>query len=286
MPGGPVVRPPHFTRESPTVSPTLRPGRRPAFGLLAALLFVLPAARARDDEPDEVKKKIAEVEKQIADLQKKLTELKNGKPAAAPGPGTVPESAVKKMFWRCIGPANMAGRITAFAVVESDPTTYYVATASGGLLKTVNNGTTFAHLFDREATVSIGDVAVSQSDPNVVWVGTGENNPRNSVSYGDGVYKSIDGGKSWKNMGLKQAFQIGRIAIHPQNPDVVYVGALGRLYGNNPERGLFKTTDGGKSWEKVLFLNDRTGVIDLAMNPNDPDTLLVAMWERRRDGFD
>src|SRR5213078_4741091 len=183
-------------------------------------------------------------------------------------------------------PATMGGRITAISVYEADPSTYWVATASGGLLKTINNGITFEHQFDRESTVSVGDVCVAPSDRNIVWVGTGENNPRNSVSYGDGVYKSTDGGKSWKNMGLGKTFQTGRIAVHPKNPDIVYVGALGRLYGPHPERGLFKTIDGGKTWEKILYLNDRTGVIDIAMHPGDPDTLLVAMWERRRDGFD
>jgi photosystem II stability/assembly factor-like uncharacterized protein len=180
----------------------------------------------------------------------------------------------------------MGGRITAISVYEADPTTFYVATASGGLLKTVNNGITFEHLFDRQSTVSIGDVCVAPSDRNMVWVGTGENNPRNSVSYGDGVYKSTDGGKSWTNMGLKKSFQIGRIAIHPKNPDIVFVGALGRLYGPNPERGLFKTTDGGKTWQKVLYVDDQTGVIDLRMHPDDPETLLVATYERQRDGFD
>src|SRR5262249_30826488 len=131
-----------------------------------------------------------------------------------------------------------------------------------------------------------GDVCVAPSDRNIVWVGTGEANPRNSVSYGDGVYKSTDGGKTWKRMGLEKSFQIGRIAIHPTNPNIVYVGALGRLYGPNPERGLFKTTDGGKTWEKVLYVNDRTGVMDMQMHPTDPNTLIVALWERQRDGFD
>jgi photosystem II stability/assembly factor-like uncharacterized protein len=200
--------------------------------------------------------------------------------------GTVPETVVKKMAWRAIGPASMGGRVTALAVVESDPATYYVATASGGLLKTTNNGTTFTHTFDKEATVSIGDVAVAPSNPNVVWVGTGENNPRNSVSYGDGVYKSTDAGKTWTNVGLKQSFQVGKIVIHPTDPNTVYVGALGRLYGPSAERGLFKTTDGGKSWAKVLFVDDKTGVIDFRMDPFDPETLLVGMWERRRDEFD
>src|SRR5262249_3374808 len=144
--------------------------------------------------------------------------------------GTLPPDWIKALQWRCIGPATMGGRIVAFAVCEADPSTYWIATASGGLLKTINNGITFEHQFDREATVAIGDVAVAPSNKEIVWVGTGENNPRNSVSYGDGVYKSVDGGKTWKNMGLKKSFQIGRIVIHPTNPDIVYVGALGRLY--------------------------------------------------------
>ena len=213
----------------------------------------------------------------------------NGKqkpqPAAAVA-DTLPAGWVKQLSWRCIGPATMGGRIVAFAVFEADPTTYWVATASGGLLKTTNNGVTFEHQFDRETTVSIGDVAVAPSDRNVVWVGTGENNPRNSVSYGDGVYKSTDGGKSWKHMGLNKTFQIGRLAIHPTNPNIVYVGALGRLYGPSEERGLYKTSDGGKTWDKVFYLDDRTGIIDIRMSPSDPETLLVAAWERRRDEFD
>ncbi len=199
---------------------------------------------------------------------------------------TLPENWAKSFTWRNIGPANMGGRITAISVFEADPSTYYVATASGGLLKTTNNGVTFTHQFDKEATVSIGDVCVAPSNRDIVWVGTGENNPRNSVSFGDGVYKSTDGGKSWKNMGLKQTFQIGKILVHPTNPDIVYVGALGRLYGANQERGLFKTTDGGKTWEKVFYLDDNTGVIDARMDPSNPDVIYVAMWERRRDEYD
>ncbi len=180
----------------------------------------------------------------------------------------------------------MSGRITALAVYEKDPNTWWVASASGGLVKTVNNGVTFEHQFDREATVSIGDVQVAPSDPNIVWVGTGEANPRNSVSWGDGVYKSTDGGKTWKNMGLKQTFQIGRMAIHPADPNIVYVGALGRLWGPNDDRGLYKTTDGGETWAKVLYVDDKTGVIDVQMDLKNPDTLLVATYERQRDGFD
>src|SRR5262249_27302981 len=233
----------------------------------------------------------ADLEKQIAELSKKIETLRrdNGAtvPAAAPKAGdALPANWVKTLSWRGIGPANMSGRIVDLAVYEADPSTYWVATASGGLLKTTNNGVTFEHQFDKEATVSLGAVAVAPSDPNIVWVGTGEYSPRNSVSYGDGVYKSTDGGKTWKNMGLKKSFQTGKIAIHPRDPNTVYVGALGRLYGPNEERGLFKTTNGGASWDKILYVDDKTGVIDLRMHPTDPETLLVATYERERDLYD
>ena len=247
--------------ESRIVNRTALRSRGPFFGLLAVMLVVVPAWSA--DTPA------------VAPA-----------PRLIDGPSTLPDSYVKKMIWRQVGPANMGGRITAVAVVESDPSTYFVATASGGLIKTSNNGTTFETLFDKESTVSIGDVAVAPSDPKIVWVGTGENNPRNSVSYGDGVYKSTDGGKTWANMGLKKSFQIGKIVIHPKDANTVYVGALGRLYGPNEERGLFKTKDGGKTWKKILHVDDKTGVIDFRMDPNNSETLLVGLWQRQRDEFD
>jgi photosystem II stability/assembly factor-like uncharacterized protein len=253
-----------------------------ALGCLAITAFAGFADEPKPNDP-----KIADIEKQIQELTKKLDELKKLQAGqAAESTGALPQDWTKAFHWRCIGPAAMGGRITAISVYEADPCIYWIATASGGLLKTTNNGTTFEHQFDHEATVSVGDVCVAPSDSNIVWVGTGENNPRNSVSYGDGVYKSTDGGKTWKNMGLQKTFQIGRVVIHPKNPDIVYVGALGRLYGPNPDRGLFKTTDGGKTWEKVLFVDDKTGVIDIAMRPSEPETLLVATWERQRDGYD
>ena len=199
---------------------------------------------------------------------------------------SLPSSWVNAFHWRCIGPAVMGGRITDIAVNEKDPIVWWAATASGGLLKTTDNGITFIHQFDHEKTVSIGDVAVAPSNPEIVWVGTGEANPRNSVSWGNGVYKSTDGGKTWKHMGLDKTFQIGRIQIHPTQPDIVYVAALGRLWGPNEERGLYKTTDGGKTWKKVLYIDDKTGVVDVQMNPEEPDTLLVAAYERARDGYD
>jgi photosystem II stability/assembly factor-like uncharacterized protein len=201
-------------------------------------------------------------------------------------PATIPSEWVKSLDFRSVGPANMSGRITDLAVYEADPTIWYATAASGGLLKTTNGGTTYEHLFQHEAVASMGDVEVFQGNPDIVWVGTGEENPRNSSSWGNGVYKSTDGGKTWSHMGLEDSFQIGSIRIHPTNPDIVYVGALGRLWGPNEERGLFRTTDGGTTWEQIVELDENTGVIDIEMHPDDPDTLMVASYTRRRDGFD
>ncbi len=261
------------------------------FALAVVTRLTLPS---HADEPQSVtrEQQIAEIEKQLNDLTKKLNELKTEKTeatsAAAPGApaGTIPDDWSKLLNWRCIGPAQMGGRITAISVFEADPNIYWVGTGGGGLVKTENNGVNFEHQFDHEATCSIGDVCVAPSNKDIVWVGTGENNPRNSVSYGDGVYKSTDGGKHWTNMGLKKSFQIGKVIVHPKNPDIVYVGALGRLYGANDERGVYKTTDGGKNWERILFVDNKTGIIDMHMSPTDPETLIVATWEHKRDGYD
>jgi photosystem II stability/assembly factor-like uncharacterized protein len=258
------------------------------FRTTLALGFVLLIGLSGPEAAEELSREqqIADLERQIQELTKKLDELRRMQPSSAKTEAAIPPQWIKTLTWRDIGPASMGGRIVAISVYEADPSIYWVATASGGLLKTTNNGVTFEHQFDHEATVSIGDVCVAPSNKDIVWVGTGENNPRNSVSYGDGVYKSTDGGKTWKNMGLKKTFQIGRIVVHPKNPDIVYVGALGRLYGPNEERGLFKTTDGGNNWERILYVDDKTGVIELKMHPTDPETLLMATWERQRDGFD
>lgn len=192
---------------------------------------------------------------------------------------------LQSLKFREIGPSNMGGRVDDFAVVESNPTIVYAGLASGGVWKTVNGGTTWTPLFDNQPLASIGDITIAPSDPDTVWVGTGEANNRQSSSWGNGVYKSTDGGRTWKHMGLKDTHHIGRIAIHPRDPNIVYVAALGRLWGPNEERGLFKTTDGGKTWNKVLYVNADTGVTDLVMDPESPDTLYAAAYQRRRTAF-
>jgi photosystem II stability/assembly factor-like uncharacterized protein len=192
---------------------------------------------------------------------------------------------LKNLEFREIGPAVMGGRIDDFGVVESNPNIVYVGTASGGVWKTTNNGTTWDPVFDKEGVSTIGDIAIAPSDPAVVWVGSGEPNNRQSSSWGDGIYKSLDAGKTWQNMGLRATLHIGRIVIHPKNPEVVYAAALGHLWGPNPERGVYKTTDGGKTWNQVLKINNDTGVSDIAMDPESPDTLYAAAYERRRTPF-
>ena len=190
---------------------------------------------------------------------------------------------LKDLQPRNIGPGGMSGRVTAIDVVLQNPDIMYVGTASGGLWKTTGGGIKWDPIFDDQPTASIGAVAIQQSNPSVIWVGTGEGNPRNSLNGGYGVYKSLDAGKTWQSMGLEKTRHIHRIVIDPTNPNVVYVGAIGSPWGVHPERGVFKTTDGGKTWNKILYVNEKTGVADMVMDPSNPNKILVAMWEHKRD---
>ena len=183
---------------------------------------------------------------------------------------------------RSIGPAFTSGRVVGFAVDPARPSNYYVAVASGGVWKTVNAGITWTPVFDNEASYSIGAITLDPKNPLTVWVGTGENNSQRSVSYGSGLYKSEDGGRSWKNVGLKTSEHIGRIAIDPKDSNVVYVAAQGPLWGPGGDRGLFKTTDGGKTWKNILNISENTGVTDIVIDPNDPNTIYCASYQRRR----
>ena len=184
--------------------------------------------------------------------------------------------------WRSIGPVNMAGRITDVEAHPSAPKTFYVAGATGGIWKTVNAGTSFVPLWEKGPIASMGDLAIAPSNPNIIWAGTGEEDSRNSVAPGYGIYKSLDGGVTWQSMGLEKTQHIGRILVHPTNPDIVYVAALGALWATNPERGLYKTIDGGKTWTLSKFISDKAGFVDLAMDPRDPNVLYATSWERIR----
>ncbi len=186
------------------------------------------------------------------------------------------------LHFRPIGPASMSGRISDLAVYEANPSIYYVGTAHGGVWKTINNGTTFEPQFQNQGLIAIGDVTISQSNPDLVWVGTGESNNRQSTSWGDGVYKSTDGGKTYTNMGLKTSRHINRIVIDPRNNDIVFVAATGALFGPGGERGVYKTTDGGKRWKQVLKVDDDTGANDLVMDAQNNQILYATMYQRRR----
>ena len=191
------------------------------------------------------------------------------------------DDQLKGLKYRQIGPFR-GGRSLTGAGIPGDPTTYYFGSTGGGVWKTTDGALTWQPIFDDQGTSSIGSIAVAPSDPNVVYVGTGEACIRGNISHGDGVYKSIDGGKTWKNIGLKDSRAIGRLIIHPKNPDIVYVAALGHPFGPNPERGIFRTLDGGKTWEKVLYKDENTGGIDIAFDPHNPNILFASLWETRR----
>lgn len=187
--------------------------------------------------------------------------------------------------WRSIGPAVMGGRVTDVEGVPGNPKVFYVATATGGIWKTINAGTMFFPLFDKEPVVSMGDIAIAPANPNIIYAGTGEEDSRNSISPGGGVYKSTDAGLTWKLMGLAATQQIGRIVVDPADPNIVYVAALGHVWNANPERGLYKSVDGGATWQLVKFVSDKAGFVDLAMDPKDHNTLYASSWERVRGPY-
>ncbi len=195
---------------------------------------------------------------------------------------TLKSSQVSGLKWRSIGPAFTSGRIADFAVNPSNHSEYYVAVASGHIWKTVNNGTTFEPIFDNYGAYSIGCLAMDPNNPYVVWAGTGENNHQRALGYGNGVYKTLDGGQSWKNMGLKESRQIGKILIDPRNSDMVYVAAEGSAWGPGGERGLYKTVDGGENWELILEISENTGINDMVMDPRNPDVIYASSEQRRR----
>ena len=184
---------------------------------------------------------------------------------------------------RNIGPGGMSGRVTSIDVVHANTDIMYAGTASGGLWKSTSGGIKWKPIFDNEATASIGAVAIQQSNPSVIWVGTGEGNPRNSLNGGYGIYKSLDGGKNWILMGLEKTRHIHRVIIDPTNPNTVYAAAIGSPWGEHPERGVYKTIDGGKTWNKILYTNEKSGAADLVMDPQNPNKLIAAMWEHKRD---
>ncbi len=208
-------------------------------------------------------------------------------PAATPMPTPAADfgSAISSLRFREIGPAVMGGRIDDIEAVPSDPRIIYVATAAGGIFKSTNAGTSWTPIFDKENIPTIGDIAIAPSDPSIIWAGTGESNNRQSSSWGGGIYRSLDAGKTWEFMGLPETRHIARIVIHPRDPNTVYVAATGNLWGPNKERGVYRTSDGGKNWQLVLKVDENTGATDIAIDPESPGTIYAAMYQRRRTAY-
>src|SRR5919108_1091132 len=194
---------------------------------------------------------------------------------------TLDPSLFNALQWRCIGPYR-GGRALAVAGVPGEPTTFYFGAVAGGVWKTTDAGATWLPLTDGTPISSVGAIAIAPSDPNIIYVGTGEAAPRGDMTYGDGVYKSVDGGKTWRHLGLKDTRQIGALVVDPHDPQIVLVAALGHAFGPNAERGVFRTTDGGKSWSKVLYKDEQTGAIDVTFDPHDSRIVYAALWQARR----
>src|SRR5689334_10414823 len=210
------------------------------------------------------------------------------KTAAKPAPqagtpaGQIEEKVFGAMRWRQVGPFR-GGRVLAVTGVPGEPNVFYFGGVSGGVWKSSDAGANWQPLFDQQGIASIGAIAVAPSDHNVIYAGSGEACIRGNISYGNGVYKSLDGGKTWKNMGLKDTRHIGAVIVDPRNSNVAFVAALGHAYGPNEERGVFRTTDGGATWQKVLFRDNKTGAIDVVFDPNNPNTLFAALWQVYRN---
>ena len=198
---------------------------------------------------------------------------------------TLDSMTVAGLRWRNVGPANFMGRMSDVVGIPGPSKTLFVATAAGGIWKTMNNGITWRPVFDDKRVISMGMLAIAPSDTQQVWAGTGEPNSRNSIEAGGGIYKSADGGITWTLKGLEKTEHIGRIVVHPTNPNIVYVAALGAAWRSNPDRGLYKTTDGGSTWSLIKFISDKAGFIDVAMDPSDANTLYAASWERLRTPY-
>ena len=250
--------------------------RRPILVLAVAALVVavaLAAAAPQAKAPAKGALKKAKIESTDPALRLKAFDQHTAMKQASP---------FKDVRWRFIGPFDLSGRCTDVAVPAGSRTVFYAGAASGGIFKTVNAGTTWEPIFENMPTMSIGDLAVAESDPNIVWAGTGEANIFRGSMAGLGVFKSTDAGKTWTHMGLEKTSTIARVVIHPKNPDIVYIAATGHEWTTNPDRGVYKTTDGGKTWAKVLFVNERVGANDLVMDPSAPDTLYAATWNRIR----
>src|SRR5205085_5393301 len=244
------------------------------FSLLLSIAFcvVTPVAQAQELQPSPTP-----AAPQASPQPSRQPGEEEGRPRDPMSPPTF-----TGLRFRSIGPAFTSGRVIGFAVEPNNPSHYFVASASGGVWKTINNGNTWTPVFDREGSYSIGCIVLDPKNPLTVWVGTGENNSQRSVSYGNGLYKSDDGGKTWRNVGLRTSEHIGRIAIDPKDSNIVYVAAQGPLWGPGGDRGLYKTTDGGKTWNAILKISENTGVSDVVIDPRNPDVIVASSYQRRR----
>ncbi len=255
--------------------------------LLLSLTFIapLPAQQTPDKDSDKKPSSAAPAQAQKKDAKKDQRKDEKKEEPKEEKKGGMTADTFSGLKFRLIGPAVASGRVMSIAVNPKNKFEYYVGVASGGVWKTVNDGTTWTPVFDGEGSYSIGWVTLDPNDASVVWVGTGESNSQRSVAYGDGIYRSVDGGKSWENLGLKKSEHIGRVVIDPRDSKVVYAAAEGPLWGAGGDRGLYKTTDSGKTWKAVLTISENTGVVDVALDPSNPDILYAAAYQRRRHVF-